>query len=283
MIPFDQTRSSSDFSKDLSPSSQLSGALLSARHSRDMSVEGQVPSGNRERDHKNSREKPSTRLIPNSRYSEKSISHNIEKNSFVENRHIENRPIQSRYTPSSSSVANENHQLIGSCDETSPPSTTAVNLCEGEPNSVELENNIHPPLKQSRSFGSRGETPIKVSNKDHEMQMSQTQVSQIPTSQMPPLSERVDSPVGHSVSDDEVCLDEEDRFVLHLAVLTLYKDQIKPQQIEIKHRLQELHCSAHIERNFLQMYEDLGDKYMVERTVDNATIYLRETPSQKII
>lgn len=78
-------------------------------------------------------------------------------------------------------------------------------------------------------------------------------------------------------------LDEEDRLVLHLTVLTLYKDQIKPQQAKIKHRLQELHGSPFLEQNFLQLYEEFPERYRVETLDDgvamNATVYLRDTPS----
>lgn len=75
-------------------------------------------------------------------------------------------------------------------------------------------------------------------------------------------------------------IDEEQRFVLHLAILTLYKDQIKPHHIEIRHRLQELHGSPALEKNFLLIYEALDSQYIVKRSgTSSAAVYLRETPS----
>lgn len=76
-------------------------------------------------------------------------------------------------------------------------------------------------------------------------------------------------------------IDEEQRFVLHLAILTLYKDQIKPYQVEIRHRLQELHGSPTLEKNFLLIYEALDSQYIVKRPgTSSAAVFLRETPSE---
>lgn len=54
-------------------------------------------------------------------------------------------------------------------------------------------------------------------------------------------------------------LDEAQRCTLHMAIVTLYKDQIRPFQCEIRHRLQELHCLPKVERNFLSIYDALNN------------------------
>jgi len=73
---------------------------------------------------------------------------------------------------------------------------------------------------------------------------------------------------------------ESDKFVLHLALLTLYKDQIRPHQLEVRHRLQEISCSPFLETHFTILYQSMPTVYLVESSVKKAvTIYLKETPN----
>ncbi|EDL46935.1 hypothetical protein, conserved [Plasmodium vivax] len=69
------------------------------------------------------------------------------------------------------------------------------------------------------------------------------------------------------------------KFILHMTILTLYKDQIKPTYKKIKHRLGTFHQNAELENNFLEICLSLQNEYLVVKSKrNNLFVLLRETP-----
>ncbi|ETW34020.1 hypothetical protein PFTANZ_05270 [Plasmodium falciparum Tanzania (2000708)] len=69
------------------------------------------------------------------------------------------------------------------------------------------------------------------------------------------------------------------KFILHMTLLTLYKDQIKPSYGKIKKRLTCFNENLEIKYNFLNIYASLRNEYIVVRTKrNNIFVLLRETP-----
>ncbi|SOV19109.1 conserved Plasmodium protein, unknown function [Plasmodium sp. gorilla clade G2] len=69
------------------------------------------------------------------------------------------------------------------------------------------------------------------------------------------------------------------KFILHMTLLTLYKDQIKPSYSKIKKRLTCFNENLEIKYNFLNIYASLRNEYIVVRTKrNNIFVLLRETP-----
>ncbi|CRG95816.1 conserved Plasmodium protein, unknown function [Plasmodium gallinaceum] len=69
------------------------------------------------------------------------------------------------------------------------------------------------------------------------------------------------------------------KFILHMTLLTLYKDQIKPTYRKIKQRLKCFNENFEIKYNFLNIYASLHNQYIVVRSKkNNIFVLLRETP-----
>uniref|UniRef100_A0A7S1KEK2 HTH OST-type domain-containing protein n=1 Tax=Vitrella brassicaformis TaxID=1169539 RepID=A0A7S1KEK2_9ALVE len=101
-----------------------------------------------------------------------------------------------------------------------------------------------------------------------------------PSSMFPPASAGGVA-AASKASSSTACqqLSNEEKFLLNLAILTLYKDQIRPYQLEVKHRLQELNCSSTLESNFVAFYSAMPDQYVVERNLKAKTVmYFKQTP-----
>ncbi|CRH03840.1 conserved Plasmodium protein, unknown function [Plasmodium relictum] len=69
------------------------------------------------------------------------------------------------------------------------------------------------------------------------------------------------------------------KFILHMTLLTLYKDQIKPTYRKIKQRLKCFNENYEIKYNFLNIYASLHNQYIVVKSKNNNIfVLLRETP-----
>ncbi|GAB68401.1 hypothetical protein PCYB_132750 [Plasmodium cynomolgi strain B] len=69
------------------------------------------------------------------------------------------------------------------------------------------------------------------------------------------------------------------KFILHMTILTLYKDQIKPTYKQIKERLGTFHQNMELQNNFLEICLSLQNEYLVVKSKrNNIFVLLRETP-----
>lgn len=71
-----------------------------------------------------------------------------------------------------------------------------------------------------------------------------------------------------------------DKFLLHAAVMGLYRDQIKPHKNEVSRRLGELSAPAYLQKHCLAICEDLPNVYHVLRSSPTLIdIFLNDNPS----
>ncbi|CAA9990311.1 conserved Plasmodium protein, unknown function [Plasmodium knowlesi strain H] len=69
------------------------------------------------------------------------------------------------------------------------------------------------------------------------------------------------------------------KFILHMTILTLYKDQVKPSYKKIKQRLQSFHQNEELKNHFLEICLFLQNEYLVVKSRrNNIFVLLRETP-----
>ncbi|ANQ10443.1 Uncharacterized protein PCOAH_00048300 [Plasmodium coatneyi] len=69
------------------------------------------------------------------------------------------------------------------------------------------------------------------------------------------------------------------KFILHMTILTLYRDQIKPSYKKIKQRLGSFHQNEELKNNFLEIFLSLQNEYLVVKSKrNNIFVLLRETP-----
>ncbi|EUD66445.1 hypothetical protein C922_03079 [Plasmodium inui San Antonio 1] len=69
------------------------------------------------------------------------------------------------------------------------------------------------------------------------------------------------------------------KFILHMTILTLYRDQIKPTYKKIRQRLGSFHQNVELKNSFLEICLSLQNEYLVVKSKkNNIFVLLRETP-----